>query len=192
MVVILDPADHIAWARKIALWIAAQYGLKRSDTEDIVSTAYLVMCRYVARFNSGEGFDFTRLGDDPTYSFRAWCFPNLRCECRREIERIRGGGTFRSVRPENLHTVPPLSDLPDFDAPTTQPDLVDCETETIHDDKPTPDHCATIAQAKRYFATHGKTRKTVRIRCPYCGDSGVTGYIDGVRVKCTRCNTKTI
>jgi hypothetical protein len=93
------------WAANIGRTVARRTGF---DFDELIQTAQLALCELVAggRFDPTEG----QKNDDVIGAFRGWAHSTIVCACTRATQAERGGGTFRTVRPENLHAVGHLGD----------------------------------------------------------------------------------
>lgn len=108
----IAPAEHLDWAKyTVALPVARRYGLCEQEVDDVVQVAVLALYKFAAR-RGKKAFDPTRVpaGGDVCGAFRGLAYRTIHCACVRAVQEMRGGGTFRTVRPENLVTADPLGD----------------------------------------------------------------------------------
>jgi hypothetical protein len=103
-VISLDPRDFITWARAIARGVRADYRFAAGSQEELEleGTALERLVALVARFDESR----LRPGDDPRALFRAMAGPWVRKACRREAERLRNGGLYRTAERARLTVVP--------------------------------------------------------------------------------------
>jgi hypothetical protein len=103
-VISLDPRDFIAWARGIARGVRADYRFTTGGQEELelegTALEQLVIC--------ADRFDESRVrdGDDAAALFRAMASPWIRKACKREAERLRNGGLYRTAVRAQLTVVP--------------------------------------------------------------------------------------
>jgi hypothetical protein len=103
-VISIDPRDFIAWARSIARGVRADYRFATGGHEELEleGTALEQLVALAARFDESR----LRAGDDAGALFRAMAGPWLRKACRREAERLRNGGLYRTAARARLTVVP--------------------------------------------------------------------------------------
>lgn len=102
----VDPQAHLEWAEtRIARPVAAKYHLHGQEADDVVQVAVLALCELCAsgRFDPPPGAELVG-------AFRGWAYLTIKCACARAAVELRGGGTFRTVRPENRVVVAELGD----------------------------------------------------------------------------------
>jgi hypothetical protein len=114
-------AELMDWARRVALTLARHYRLRCHDRADVIGEAQLFALELL-----GSGtYDPVAF---PGVPFQQWAYRRVRTRCRRFVESLRGGGTFRTARPENVVVCANLGDkadrLPDNREPDDEPDVV--------------------------------------------------------------------
>src|SRR5271156_3630237 len=94
-VISLDPRDFILWARSIARGVRADYRFAAGGQEELEleGTALEQLVSLAARFDESR----LREGDDAAALFRAMAAPWIRKACKREAERLRNGGLYRTA-----------------------------------------------------------------------------------------------
>ncbi|AWM40513.1 hypothetical protein GobsT_09790 [Gemmata obscuriglobus] len=126
----LDPADHLVWARAIARGVRADCGFHAGSEEEkeIEGCALVTLTQLVARF------DESRLppGGDLGGAFRGFASRWLRSECRREAERLRNGGLYRTSSCATVRVEPLPVSADGFDEVTDPASLEE------YDDAPPP------------------------------------------------------
>jgi hypothetical protein len=128
-VISLDPRDFIPWARAIARGVRADYrfGTGSQEELELEGTALEQLVASAARFDESR----LRPGDDPAALFRAMAAPWVRKACKREAERLRNGGLYRTAARARLTVVPlPVSRCEDC----TEVMLAARELETFEDE----------------------------------------------------------
>lgn len=123
--------DQLDWVKGIACMVARRYHLRGQERDELIGTAHLTLCELEKRFDPSRA-----IGGDVEGAFRGWAYRFVVCACRREAERLRGGGLFHTIRPEkrtfsvsdmgegdvNLSTEDDLPDtLPDAELPPAMP-----------------------------------------------------------------------
>lgn len=100
----LDAADHIVWARAIARGVRADYGFLIGSEEELEleGCALVMLTQLMARFDEGRLPPSSNLGG----AFRGFASRWLRCECRREAERLRNGGLYRTANGATVRVEP--------------------------------------------------------------------------------------
>lgn len=106
--------DQVAWAAQIGRKVAREFGYRDQERDDLVGVAWEMLCNLYRRPPEGTwnkkrkayirlGFDVSQVpeGGDPEGQFRGWSHPWIWKKCVRAALEMRGGGTFRSTRPEN-------------------------------------------------------------------------------------------
>jgi hypothetical protein len=103
-VISLDPREFIAWARGIARGVRADYRFAAGGQEELEleGTALEQLVALAARFDESR----LRPGDDAAALFRAMAAPWVRKACKREAERLRNGGLYRTAARARLTVVP--------------------------------------------------------------------------------------
>ena len=100
----IDAGDHIAWARGIARGVRADFGFAIGSEEELE----LEGCALVTLTMLMGRFDESRLPPtgDLFGAFRGFAATWLRSECRREAQRLRNGGLYRTTAGAALTIVP--------------------------------------------------------------------------------------
>jgi hypothetical protein len=103
-VISLDPRDFITWARAIARGVRADFRFATGGQEELEleGTALERLVALAARFDESR----LRPGDDAAALFRAMAAPWVRKACKREAERLRNGGLYRTAARARLTVVP--------------------------------------------------------------------------------------
>ncbi|MDY3561959.1 hypothetical protein R5W23_003389 [Gemmata sp. JC673] len=126
----LDAADHLVWARAIARGVRADCGFHAGSEEEreIEGCALVTLTQLIARF------DESRLppGGDLGGAFRGFASRWLRSECRREAERLRNGGLYRTSSRAAVRVEPLPVSADGFDEVTDPASLEE------YDDAPPP------------------------------------------------------
>ena len=144
--------SHLDWAAGIAGQVARKQHLTGPDRDELVSRAHLTICELIAKPITEGGFDASRANPgDVSGAFRGWAVRWVRCACRREAERLRGGGLFHTVRPENLRSTTNLGEADgDLSSVTQLPDDVQQPKELT-----TPFPCSTVVRGRRIAEGNG-------------------------------------
>lgn len=114
----IDAGDHIAWARGIARGVRADFGFAIGSEEELE----LEGCALVTLTMLMGRFDESRLPPtgDLFGAFRGFAATWLRSECRREAQRLRNGGLYRTTAGSAL-TIGPLPTSAEGEEEVTDP-----------------------------------------------------------------------
>lgn len=117
---------HLDWAADIARQVAHRYHARGQELADLVSAAHVKLCELVARRAGDGGFNPARAVDaDINVSFRVWAYKTVRCTCVRAFQEMRGGGTFRTIRPDRLFKVGVLGDAAGAIVAVDPPEIIE-------------------------------------------------------------------
>jgi hypothetical protein len=96
-----EPVSHLAWAEGVARSIAvSKFGFRRygQETADLVAVAQTVLVKLVARFDASK----VKVGSSVDQLFRGFAFRHIPTECRREGERLKNHGWYRTTDDKRL------------------------------------------------------------------------------------------
>lgn len=161
--------DQLDWAKGIACMVARRYHLRGQERDELIGTAHLTLCELEKRFDPSRA-----IGGDVEGAFRGWAYRFIVCACRREAERLRGGGTFHTIRPENLFSVKELGDNSDLAEYPDSPSVVTCRVT----DEETIIHAPTDPFARLPGRTFGRNALPPRPKRIHLNDSEIDRFID--------------
>jgi hypothetical protein len=181
-----DADELMHWARRVALSLAGGFRLRRTEMDDVISEAQLHTLQLVA----------AGVYDPVTYPgvpFRAWAYRRVRTHCVRFVQSMRGGGTFRTARPENVRVVPTLGKAVARLTADPEPEPLDCVTvEGVPIDvkvAPDPDRLKNAKAKLTALVSQPRRLWVDRDHCPRCQGQGTLGYVDGEMIPCRACVT---
>ncbi len=158
-VVSLDTRDYIKWARSIARGVRADFRFTTGGHEELEmeGTALEQLVVLVARFDESR----LQPGDDADALFRAMAGPWIRKACKREAERIRNGGLYRTAARAQVIVGP----LPESRCDDSTEIMISCPEPEEEEPEPEPVKC-------RHEPTLVIWRSTPLESAPTDGNSG--------------------
>src|SRR4051794_10174523 len=90
-----SPVSHLEWAENITRLEAVKLGLgaRTQQADDLVAVLHALLVRLAARFDPAR----VPAGGSADGQFRGMCHRWIKKECKREEERLRNHGLYRTT-----------------------------------------------------------------------------------------------